>query len=547
MGSLTTLTKEVKDGWTISNMLSRQAAERPDSPALQWQTEKPLSYQELYERCLRIAGGLRGLEVEAGDRVLIMLPNSIEIVLAWFGTNLLGAAEVPINVHYKEGWLTHEVNDSGARLAIVHEDYLPRFVKVAAQLERLEKLVVLGEGDPTANQEPESGLEVHVWRELEDAEALPEPVKTHFYDTMGILYTSGTTGPSKGVVLPYGVSGIFAQAVIDSAKLTSDDAGYVCNPLFHGNAQFMQVLPILLTGGRVSIWPRFSVSRWLEQIRECGATITNSIGVILQFIYGQPVREDDADNPLRRVLVQPAPSDIVEDFEERFAVKCLEGYGMTETGVITYRNLDDPLRPGSAGRPLDEWFDVKITDPESGEPLGPNEVGAIVVRPKSSGILMKGYYNLPEKTLEAWRDLWFHTDDMARMDEEGYMYFADRAKDVIRRRGENISSFTIESILNTHPSVKEAAAFAVPSDLGQGAEDEVKVCVVLEQGEKPDPAELHEYCAERMPYFAVPRYIEYISEIPRTPNQKVRKNVLRERGITPSTWDREAAGVRVRK
>lgn len=258
------------------------------------------------------------------------------------------------------------------------------------------------------------------------------------------------------------------------------------------------------------------------------------------------MREDDADNPLRRILVQPAPSDIVEDFEQRFAVRCLEGYGMTEIGVVTYSHLDEPLRPGSAGRPLAEWFDVKIVD-ETGEPLGPNELGAIVVRPKSSGILMQGYHNLPEKTLEAWRDLWFHTDDMARIDEEGYMYFADRAKDVIRRRGENISSFSIESILNTHPSVREAAAMAVPSDLGQGAEDEVKVCVVLEQGEKLDPAELHEYCAQKMPYFAVPRYIEYISEIPRTANQKVRKSILREQGITPNTRDREEAGVRVRK
>ena len=545
MGSLTTLTTEVKDGWTIGNLLSRQAKERPDSPALQWKTEEPLSYGDLYERCLRIAGGLSGLGVEAGDKVLIMLPNSIEIVLSWFGTNMLGAAEVPVNIHYKEGWLAHEVNDCGARVAIVHSEYLPRFAKIAEDLEQLKTLVVVGE---SPDGEAGTGFEVRPWRELEDAEAPSEPAETHFYDTMGILYTSGTTGPSKGVVLPYGVSGIFAQAVIDNAHLTEDDVAYVCNPLFHGNAQFMQVLPLLLVGGRVSIWPKFTVSGWLEQIRACGATTTNTIGVILQFIYGQPAREDDADNPLKRVLVQPAPGDIVEDFEERFGVKCLEGYGMTEIGVVTYRNMDDPLRPGSAGKPLDEWFDVKIEDPETGEPRGPGELGAIVVRPKTAGILMKGYHNLPEKTLEAWRDLWFRTDDMAKLDEEGYLYFADRAKDVIRRRGENISSFTIESNLNTHEAVKEAAAFAVPSDLGAGAEDEVMVCVVVEEGaEQPDPGELHDYCAERMPYFAVPRYFEFVSEIPRTPNQKVKKNVLRERGVTPETWDREAAGVKVQR
>lgn len=541
MGSLTTLTPEVKDGWTIGNMLSRQAKERPDEPALQWQTEEPLTYGELYDRCLRIAGGLEGLGVEAGDKVMIMVPNSIEIVLAWFGTNLLGAAEIPINVDYKGGWLTHEVNDCGARVALVHEEFLSRFADVADDLEHLETIVVVGEdGDQVG------GLEVRSWAELVDAEALSGPAETHFYDTMGILYTSGTTGPSKGVVLPYGVSGIFAQAILDSTHLTDEDVAYVCNPLFHGNAQFMQVLPILLAGGRVSIWPKFSASRWLEQIRACGATTTNTIGVILQFIYGQPEDENDADNPLKRILVQPAPSDIVEDFEERFGLKCLEGYGMTEIGVVTYRNMDDPLRPGAAGKPLEKWFEVKIEDPETGEPVEPGEMGAIVVRPRSPGILMKGYHNLPEKTLEAWRDLWFRTDDMARIDEEGYLYFADRAKDVIRRRGENISSFTIESNLGTHPAVKEVAAFAVPSDLGEGAEDEVKVCIVLEEDEEqPDPAELHDYCAEQMPKFAVPRYIEFVSEIPKTPNEKVRKSDLRERGITDETWDHEAEGAKV--
>ena len=360
------------------------------------------------------------------------------------------------------------------------------------------------------------------------------------------MYTSGTTGPSKGVVLPYGVGGVFAQGVVDTAKLTSDDVSYVVHPLFHGNAQLMQVLPSLLVGARISLWPGFSASRWLDQVRACGATITNTLGVMVSFIYNQPKREDDADNPLRVMITLPAPSDIAEDFERRFAVKCLEGYGMTEVGVITYRRLEEPFRIGSAGRAV-EWCDVRIVDPETDEPLSPGEVGEIVARPKSTGIMMKEYNNVPGKTVEAWRNLWFHTGDAGEMDEEGYLYFRDRVKDVIRRRGENISSFSIESVANAHSSVVESAAIAVPAEYGVGAEDEVKLCVVLKQGEELDPAELHEYCAQRMPYFAVPRYIEYISEIPKTANEKVRKNVLREQGITPNTWDREAAGIQVRK
>ena len=237
MGSLTTLTKEVKDGWTIGNMLSRQAIERPDAPALQWQTEAPLSYEKLYDRCLRIAGGLKGLGVETEDKVLIMLPNGISIVLAWFGTNLLGAAEVPINIHYKGDWLTHEVNDCGASVGIVHEEYVPRFAEITDDLEHLETLVAVGDGKDVDSG---SGLEVHAWAELEDAEALPEPAETHVYDTMGILYTSGTTGPSKGVVLPYGVSGIFAQAILDSAHLTDEDVAYVQYGLDKENDRFVE-------------------------------------------------------------------------------------------------------------------------------------------------------------------------------------------------------------------------------------------------------------------------------------------------------------------
>ena len=540
------LSRDLKDGWTISSVLSRQAAERPNAPALQWQTEEPFSYRGLYEHCLRLAGGLRGLGVQPSNRVLIMLPNSMEIVLAWLSTNLLGAVEVPINIHYKESWLVHEVNDCEAHLAIVHEQYLERFIQVVDQLEHLTDFVVVGGDEGTAHQEMDKKWSMHAWGELENAGAIDKPVETHYYDTAAIMYTSGTTGPSKGVVVPYGVGGIFAQGVVDTAKLTSDDVNYVVHPLFHANAQFMQILPSLLVGARISLWPGFSASRWLDQVRATGATITNTLGVMCNFIHSQPVREDDADNPLRAMITLPAPSDIAEDIERRFGVKCLEGYGMTEIGVVTYRRLEEPLRLGSAGRAL-EWFDVRVVDPETDEPLPPGEVGEIVVRPKATGIMMKEYNNVPAKTVEAWRNLWFHTGDAGEMDEEGYLYFRDRVKDVIRRRGENISSFSIESVANTHPAVDESAAIAVPAEHGVGAEDEVKLCVVLKHGEDLDPAELHAYCAQRMPYFAVPRYIEYVAEIPKTANEKVRKNVLREQGITANTWDREAAGIQVRK
>lgn len=538
---------ELKDSWVVRNVLARQAKERPNAYSIQWKCEPPLTYAQLYDHCLRVAGGLRDLGVQTGDSVLIMLPNSIEIVLAWLGTNLIGAVEVPINIHYKGKFLVHEANDSGARVAIIHAQYLGRFGEIAAELKYLRDIVIVGENGGTLFGNLDgTQWRFHSWETLISASKLTEPVPQRHFDTSAIMYTSGTTGPSKGVLIPYGLAGVFAQAIVEVGRLTSQDVYYVCLPLFHANAQFMQVLPCLLVGARVSIWPSFSASQWLEQIRACGATVTNTLGVMCEFIYRQPVRENDVDNPLRIMFTIPAPKDIAEQFEQRFGVKCLEGYGMTETSVFTYRTPDEKLRLGSAGRPLG-WVDVIIGDPETDEPLPPGQVGEILVRPKLPGAFMKGYNNAPDKTVEAWRNLWFHTGDLGMMDEEGYLYFIDRAKDAIRRRGENISSYSIESIINAHPCVEECAAIAVPSEYGAGGEDEVKVCVVLKEGATLDPAELHQYCVDHMPYFAVPRYIEYVSSLPKTPNAKVRKVELRQRGITEETWDREKAGIQLKK
>jgi crotonobetaine/carnitine-CoA ligase len=530
----------------ISHVLSRQAQARPDAPALQWKCEKPLTYKELFETCRLAAGALREIGVSRDDKVLIMLPNSIEAVLSWLSTNLLGAIEVPINIHYKRNFLVHEANNCEAKLAIIHEQYLPRFIEVADQLHHLKNLLIV-----TDNKNSIIGEYVGEWRlyhwetQLQQGSPLT-PVLPDYHDTAAIMYTSGTTGLSKGVVMPYGLGWAFAQAIISIGQLTDRDVYYVCLPLFHGNAQFMQVLPSLIVGAKACIWPTFSASQFLDQVRACGATVTNTLGVMCEFIYRQPVRNDDADNPLRVVFALPTPKDIAENFERRFAVTCVEGYGMTESSVFTYRRLDEPLRLGSAGKPL-EQYEVIIVDPQTDEPLPSGQIGEIVVRPKLPGIFMKGYHRMSDKTVEAWRNLWFHTGDAGRMDEEGYLYFVDRIKDAIRRRGENISSQTIESVVNAHPAVLESAAIAVPSEHGAGAEDEIKLCVVLKENAVLDPADLHAYCSDHIPYFAVPRYIEYVSELAKTPNAKLKKNVLRELGITSDTWDREAAGVQLNK
>jgi crotonobetaine/carnitine-CoA ligase len=232
----------------------------------------------------------------------------------------------------------------------------------------------------------------------------------------------------------------------------------------------------------------------------------------------------------------------MELLERRFGFICLEGFGMSEIGLVVHDAIDD-RKTGACGKVLDDLFEVILVDDDDMEvPVG--EIGEIVVRPKKPYIMMSGYYNMPDKTLEAYRNLWFHSGDYAKKDEEGYFYFVDRKKDAIRRRGENISSFEVEKVINEHPKILESAVFAIPSELG---EDDVKANIVLKPGENLPPEDVIKYCNERMAYFAVPRYLEFVSELPKTPTNRVEKYRLREAGITGNTWDLEKAGIKIKR
>jgi crotonobetaine/carnitine-CoA ligase len=242
----------------------------------------------------------------------------------------------------------------------------------------------------------------------------------------------------------------------------------------------------------------------------------------------------------------PTPAEIAASFRERFGVPLIEGYGMTEVNIPLYMPLDAPYRPGSCGRVYDRYFEVRVVDPETDEEVPRDSVGEIVVRPREPFGFMLGYNAMPERTVEAWRNFWFHTGDAGRQDSDGYFYFVDRIKDTIRRRGENLSSYEIERVLIEHPAVAEAAAVAVRSEIA-GGEDEVKACVVLAPGQALSPEALLDFCQTRMPHFAVPRYVEFLGALPKTPTAKVQKAILRQSGISGATWDREAAGYRVRR
>ena len=321
----------------------------------------------------------------------------------------------------------------------------------------------------------------------------------------------------------YAQAALCSRNLTEVIRLTADDTYYVCMPLFHSNAQIMQVMPALHAGAATWLAPGFDARSWLDQVRATGATVTNTLGVMTQSIFDQPEQSSDAENPLRVVQTIPLPATIAQEFEARFGVACVDGYGLTDAGILSFRRLDEPLVPGSSGRPL-PGFEIVVADPETDVPVPAGTLGEILVRPRIPFAFMAGYWNDPRATVAAWRNLWFHTGDSGYLDEDGLLFFHERLKDAIRVRGENVSSAQVEAEFLRHPAVAECAAVAVPGERG---DDEIKLCVVRVEGHAVTPEELLDSCASEMPYFAVPRYIEFVDLLPKTATGKVRKIELR--------------------
>lgn len=535
-----------KSSWVVGKVLAEQAARRGAAPCIQFQDGLPVTYAAADAIANRVANGLARLGVGFGERVGVMLPNGLEYCYAWFGINRLGAVHVAINTAYRGIFLEHVLTNAGAERMVIDWTYLPWLQQIEDKVPALKTALVPGLAGRGGESPPFKQVEVLPFESVMEAPADPPNVEVSYMDIGTIMYTSGTTGPSKGVLMPHAHGYLMGYGTAGNFRLTERDTYYVCMPLFHANAQMLQVYGTLIAGGKVVIAPAFSASAWLDDVRKYRATITNTLGVMTGFVYRQPERPEDSDHNLRLIVAVPTPPDIAESFQKRFGVRLVEAYGMTEVNIPLYMPLDEPYRPGSCGKVYDRYFEVKVVDPDTDEDLPPDAVGEIVVRPKEPFGFMQGYNAMPDKTVEAWRNFWFHTGDAGRRDEEGYFYFMDRIRDRIRRRGENISSYEIEKVLCEHPAVAEAVAIAVRSEIA-GGEDEIKVCVVLKPQAALQPEALLDFCQGRMPYFAVPRYVEFLSALPKTPTEKVQKAKLRETGISPATWDREAVGYQVRR
>ncbi len=525
---------------TLGQILEDKGETSGGKAFLQYEEGKEITYREVNETVNRIANGLRKFGVGEGDKVALFLPNSLECVYLWFGVSKAGAIDVPINLANKGHFFSHQINDSEAKAIIIDRELMDRLKFIEKDLPKLEKVFVWSRSSRT-KEIPKLRFDVIDYEELMDSPSEKPEVHIKASGPQTIIYTSGTTGLAKGVMDPHTKICHSALEYIEAIRATGEDVFFTCLPLFHANARILCIYPAMLLGTKVVIYERFSASRFWEQIKKAKATVFNSLGAMANFIYNQPRKEDDADNPVRVCAAFPMPASICEDFQKRYNLKVVEGYGLTEVAIITYNPYDKP-KIGSCGKET-KSFEVKIVD-ENDFPVPPGTTGEIVARGRIPWVASLGYWNMPEKTVELMRNHFYHTGDGGYLDEDGYMYFVDRMKDYIRRRGENISSFEIERVLNAHPQVAESAAVSVKSEL---SEDEVKIVLVLKKGEQVPPEELLAYCEERMPHFAVPRYVEFVESLPKTPNEKIQKSKLREAGITTHTWDREKAGYKVKK
>ena len=485
-----------------------------------------ITFGDLDAAATRLAAGLAQAGIAAGDRVGVMLPSHPDHIYTLVALARLGATHVPLNTQLKADGIKHVVENAEITTVIAdrrHQETLPR------------RHSLLWDKDSGLAFSPSpGGAALPALSGSEGSQAkggggrgVRSPLDPNHVAM--ILYTSGTTGPQKGVMLTDRMYQTAARNAGIAADVRPGDVLFLWEPLHHV-AGVQTVILCVQQGIACAMVERFSASRFWDQVRRYQATQIHYLGGVLSLLLKQPERADDATNPVRIAYGAPAPPDIWTRFERRFGVRIHECYGMTEASSFTTINLAGKV--GSIGKPVDE-FEVRIVDEED-RPLPPGKVGEIVQRERLPGVLMQGYVNDPDATRAAFRNGWFHSGDLGSYDADGFYYFAGRRKDTIRHRGENVSAWVVERAAGSFPHVEECAAVGVPSETG---EEEIKLFVRPAAGQRIDPGELVRWCAERLARYEVPRYVEFISEFPKTPSERIRKAELSR--ATADCWDRD--------
>jgi len=526
---------------TVIDALERAVMAHPERVLLDFSGQL-YTYEQVDELSTRLANSLATLGIKAGQTVVTMLDNNIDAVISWLAVNKLCAVHVPINTALRGDFLRHQIADAGASLVICEAAYVERIGLVAHLLAEVRQVLHRG-ASPAAScgALPLATLDAH--RGSDDT---PLPTKPNPWELASLIYTSGTTGPSKGCMISYNFMCNLARLQLRAGPATAQDVTITPLPLFHMNALAVGIISNILVGARVAIIPRFSVSNFWPEVERSGATIASILGGMGGLLANAPDTEaaQRCFGQIHTVRGNPFTEENKNIWRQRFGAKLVggNGYGLTEACVITSLAAGNPAAPGSSGKRIPD-FDVRIVDDLDRE-VPVNTPGEIVCRPQRPDIMFMGYWRRPEDTLKLMRNMWFHTGDIGKFDDEGFFYFVDRKKDYLRRRGENISSFEMESAFANHPDIAEVAVHAVPSDKG---EDDVKVTAILNPGAALTHEALFHWSTNAVPYYALPRYIEFRDTLPKNPQGRILKYQLRDEGKTPGTWDLEATDIKVSK
>jgi carnitine-CoA ligase len=519
------------DRYVLRNLVERHARERGDSVFALFATGDQWTYARLRTEVRKVAASLQALGVRQDDIVLSWLPNGPHAIVVWFALNYIGAVYVPVNISYRGRLLTHVIENSGARLMIADARLAERLAEI--ETGALDTLIAVSGSAPALKEIrclAEDALSAAIGEPADPPRALMP------WDTYAIIHTSGTTGPSKGVLSSYRHLAAATEAI---DTVTAEDRALVNLPLFHVGG-VSAVYRMLVRGGSIAIVEAFDTETFWDTVRKTGATTMTLVGAMVPFLMKAKPTPRDRDHTLRQVVMAPLAEDAAE-FTARFGVDIYTVFNMTEISC-PIRSEKNPDVPKTCGR-VRAGFEVRVVDQNDLEvPHG--IVGELMVRADEPWTMNHGYNANPEATARAWRNGWFHTGDAFRRDQAGNFFFVDRMKDAIRRRGESISSFEVEAEIRAHPKVRETAVVGVPSEFG---EDEVMAIVAPVPGAEIDPLELVSFLTPRLPHFMVPRYIRFMADLPKTPTQKIEKHVLRSQGITNDSWDREQAGIRLKR
>ncbi len=525
------------DDCVLPNVLARLAERRATNTCAVFDDGTTWTNADTFAQSLSVADALAHLGIARGETVMIWLPNGPLALKAWFGTNCLGAVSVAINTAYRGAILQHVVTNADAKVAIVHGDLLDRLLEIE---HRGALRTVITHANQVADRQAAfraAGIELLAFDVL-DAPAPGRAIADLApWDLQSICYTSGTTGPSKGVMSSY--LHLHTMGWHCTPHVTADDRYLINLPLFHvGGTLF--TTGALARNASIAVMSAFSTPTFLSDATALGATECLLLGSMAGFLMRTAPSAADRAHSFRRLMVIPLSED-VSAFSKRFGVDIYTLFNMSEISAPIISELN-PTALGTCGR-LRDGVEARIVDENDCE-VATGTAGELILRAACPWTMATGYYKMPEATATAWRNGWFHTGDMFRVDDWGNYFFVDRAKDAIRRRGENISSFEVEEQVLAHPAVQEAAVVGVAGD---GGEQDVLAVVVAKPDQTVDPAELIEFLIPRLPHFMVPRYVRLVEALPKTPTAKIEKHTLRAEGIASGAWDRETAGIHVRR